>query len=402
MRRFALVVFILSVAFAVAALCAPAHATNYKHMYDWVSNRYGQAVSGVSVYVYGAGTTTAATIYSDLVGGTAASNPLTTDADGYWECYIDPATRVDVRMYKLAVALDTTISDWTYPGSVSSHAVARADTFSAVTGDTLKFRSADGQNDAYLHAKSALIPNFYTPAAHSTWFKKRGAGTGYYIMALGGTGNAPAVQFHQNTKLNWVFSNGNDYAVMGVDTTATAAAEDALEFYNYRNSDAAWGWAPKSPTYAIRFYSDIPDTAGTAKETFRIRQVGGFANVESSYLTMYDDSTERYDFRKEGLLCYPGSFVEFGSSNKYTRLGETDGTYTYLRANNKKFMVLTHAGGDSATVDAAKLWTDILKLTPHVGASKDTVGMRTGNVRWTDGDTLIIFKSDNTWGQLYP
>ena len=123
MRRLALAVFL------VVTLCGSAHATYLKHMYDWVTSRYGNAISGATVYVYGANTTTTATIYSDLAGGTVVTS-CTTDADGYWECYIDPKTRVDVRIYHAAWAIDETIPNWGGNG-------ANADTtdISATSGD---------------------------------------------------------------------------------------------------------------------------------------------------------------------------------------------------------------------------------------------------------------------------
>lgn len=62
-----------------------------QHYTDTLFDTAGNAISGATVNVYTAGTTTAATIYSDNVG-TSTSNPLTTGTDGSFDFYADNGT----------------------------------------------------------------------------------------------------------------------------------------------------------------------------------------------------------------------------------------------------------------------------------------------------------------------
>ena len=50
----------------------------------------GQAAAGASVYVYARGTTTQRTVYSAATGGGTIAQPLTTDANGRIEGWVDP------------------------------------------------------------------------------------------------------------------------------------------------------------------------------------------------------------------------------------------------------------------------------------------------------------------------
>jgi hypothetical protein len=57
-----------------------------QHYTDTLYDTFGNAISGATVNVYVAGTTTPATIYSDNLG-TGTTNPLTTGSDGSYDFY---------------------------------------------------------------------------------------------------------------------------------------------------------------------------------------------------------------------------------------------------------------------------------------------------------------------------
>ncbi len=57
-----------------------------QHYTDTLFDTLGNAISGATIYVYAAGTTTASTIYSDN-GSTTTTNPLTSGSDGSFDFY---------------------------------------------------------------------------------------------------------------------------------------------------------------------------------------------------------------------------------------------------------------------------------------------------------------------------
>ena len=57
-----------------------------QHYTNTLYDTFGNAISGATVYVYAAGTTTASTIYSDNIS-TSTTNPLTTGSDGSFDFY---------------------------------------------------------------------------------------------------------------------------------------------------------------------------------------------------------------------------------------------------------------------------------------------------------------------------
>ena len=84
-----------------------------RHYIDVVENRSGTPIASASVDVYLAGTTTAATIYSDD-GVTTKANPLTTDAGGVFDFYVADG-RYDLRVTGTVITtltqVDVEISD---------------------------------------------------------------------------------------------------------------------------------------------------------------------------------------------------------------------------------------------------------------------------------------------------
>jgi hypothetical protein len=434
MRRFALVVFVLSVVLAVAALCVPAHGTHYRHMYDWVSNRYGQAVSGASVYVYGANTTTAATIYSDLAGGTAASNPLTTDADGYWSCYIDPATRVDVRIYHAALGIDNTIANWGATGSNAdttdiSSASGDFTVSGTVTADTLMLTKSGTDNNATLRFGSdtdtSAKGTIWMPKSHSLWIRgtdsKSRAGTGFqYCMAFGQN----ELQMEPNTALSWVVPDSGGWSDRAfiLPDTSTGSHYDVLKWQSTRTDSTDWtvgkvrsGPAKGGlPLYAGRFYTNMPDSASAGgngvRTGFRIQWANsngrntGVNNDESRILSLVDGDTEVYMFQKGGLVLYPSHDGEEkgiswtgGGGTTYTQITEVDGGYTHIKANSGKLKITTEAVANTAKLYVHTTLLDDLRLTPMAAGARDTVGARIGTMRFTTGDSLIVFGSGRTW-----
>jgi len=69
-------------------------------------DEYGNSISGATVTVYEAGTTTAATIYSDGTFDTSEDNPFTTGDDGVYEFYADPGL-YDIQIAKAGFTTTT-------------------------------------------------------------------------------------------------------------------------------------------------------------------------------------------------------------------------------------------------------------------------------------------------------
>jgi hypothetical protein len=92
----------------------------------------GNSISGASVTVYNAGTTTAATIYSEGTLTTTESNPFTTGDDGVYEFYADPG------LYDIQVAKSgyntTTLSNQTLGHVIAQVRMNTAATSVASTG----------------------------------------------------------------------------------------------------------------------------------------------------------------------------------------------------------------------------------------------------------------------------
>lgn len=70
--------------------------------HDIIKDRYGNVLSGASVNIYDPGTTDAVseTVYADATGATTLSNPLTTDATGRIQIYLDRPQIVDLAVSK--------------------------------------------------------------------------------------------------------------------------------------------------------------------------------------------------------------------------------------------------------------------------------------------------------------
>jgi len=78
-------------------------------------DEYGNSISGASVTVYDAGTTTASTIYSEDSLTTAEDNPFETGADGVYEFWADPGP-YDIQIAK--AGFSTTTIDYVQLGHV--------------------------------------------------------------------------------------------------------------------------------------------------------------------------------------------------------------------------------------------------------------------------------------------
>src|SRR5688572_6263043 len=58
--------------------------------HDWVTDGFGNALSGATVTVYLAGTSTAASLFSDAALTVSKTNPLTVDASGFYSAHMRP------------------------------------------------------------------------------------------------------------------------------------------------------------------------------------------------------------------------------------------------------------------------------------------------------------------------
>lgn len=102
-------------------------------------DEYGNSLSGASVTVYDAGTTTVSTLYQDGTYDTSLDNPFETDAEGVYEFYGDPGL-YDIQIAKAGFTT-TTLAD-TLVGQVfnySSGASAAPYALPTATAEPLTF-----------------------------------------------------------------------------------------------------------------------------------------------------------------------------------------------------------------------------------------------------------------------
>jgi len=156
MRKF---IAVLAVLLCIAPPCA---ATQYYHLRDYVTTKSGYVVSGASVYIYAPNSITSeATAYSDLAGSSAVSFPLTTDANGMFECYLESGN-YDVVITHSGWSISTTWDNYMVAAAADTVAageftIVETDTMHPNTGVTLYVRAADGQNDATLDVFKADV-----------------------------------------------------------------------------------------------------------------------------------------------------------------------------------------------------------------------------------------------------
>jgi len=80
------------------------------------TTKFQESYPGCTVTVFLAGTTTAATIYSDMAG-TSKSNPFTSDATtAYWDFYAESTARYDVKFEWGDGAHSDVHGGWLLPG----------------------------------------------------------------------------------------------------------------------------------------------------------------------------------------------------------------------------------------------------------------------------------------------
>lgn len=113
----------------------------------------GGALSGASVYVYLAGTTTLATIYSDN-GVTTKTNPVTTDAQGAWSFYVADG-RYDLSIQKTGYTT-VAVTDQLYEDPVDA-SVINASILTATTATI-----------GTLNATTVTLANAFIPTLSST------------------------------------------------------------------------------------------------------------------------------------------------------------------------------------------------------------------------------------------
>lgn len=186
-----------------------------KKHFDTVISRTGTPVSGATVNVYAAGTTTPSTIYSDN-GVTTKANPTSTNTNGYYEFYVadglydilitksghDSVTLTNV-LIEEASTIDTaapvtnTTATYTVASSVTSVIANYAGTTTltlpaaaSYTGRILFVRTIQAQT--VVSASSNVVPvaggaagTAILAATAGKWAMLQSDGTNWQIMAAG-------------------------------------------------------------------------------------------------------------------------------------------------------------------------------------------------------------------------
>ena len=155
-----------------------------------VTGRNGDVVTGGSVLITAAGGVTPSTIYSDN-GSTVAANPLTTDANGYFEFFVADGT-YDIRVNGTLAYTDVLIVDALtgLNGRPTNSELAASD------GAT-KVGTTAGTVQAALDARPTsvdLAADTGTAVLKGTWF----GGVIAFISALGTSIGATLIGFIQN------------------------------------------------------------------------------------------------------------------------------------------------------------------------------------------------------------
>lgn len=156
MRKLALCLLMLT-------LALPASTADYYHLRDHVTNTYGSALSGVYVYIYDPPnqTTTTATAYTDLAGGTAVTYPLTTDSNGMFECYL-ASGNYDINVVHSGHNIDDTWDNYMVGAAASIDSLgsyACVDTLKSCSDDTVHVRASDGARHGTLKVNQLLLEN---------------------------------------------------------------------------------------------------------------------------------------------------------------------------------------------------------------------------------------------------
>lgn len=442
MRKLALCLLTL------ALLTLPTNAAQYRLLRDYVTTRNGTAVSGASVQVYNPNTTTNPTAYTDINGTTLATFPLTTDANGKYECYLRDG------VFDLVI----THTGWAISDTLDN----------VMVGSVATVGSDSDSLDAYyvgahvLHLGSTATDSLERgyvdlPLNGTTWVTRRGYvlrvpnydGTNvaeHFGLGIGGlTGKIDQWQFWEDQQITFAFAQGDsaaadttglryvdrpvisfgrrmdDSAYTGKDTTRCDAFQ-SLNINNDRGSRLRWIWAPRgaasdtikydrtnpygTPEYAIRLQSDLPDSNGTGgdRDLVQIRwwmtpASGTLKSANSSFLTILEHNTEHYALCRDYFELRPGKDT---STNKEIRFhgGAGEPTRFKLKDDESGFQMYVTGGefdlleagtsGDSVRVDVNRAIVDWLTIGEITGPLPSTA------VADNYGSGTIIYRDINT------
>ena len=105
-------------------------------------DEFGNSLSGASVTVYDPGTTTEATLYSDVELATALDNPFTVEDDGSYVFYVDPGV-YDIQVAKSGFTTKT-LSDEKVGQSVAVSEIAMTNSMTIDNSYDNKINDTDG------------------------------------------------------------------------------------------------------------------------------------------------------------------------------------------------------------------------------------------------------------------
>ena len=318
----------------IACMAPPCPAVNY-HYENELQTEYGQAIQGAEVYVYKANSRTEATVYSDLAGSTALTQPIETSSEGEFGFYVG-AGIYDLIWSHSAWALSDSMVNlrFGYADSASGFTLEEVtadsgDISGTLKSDVLRARYITGLYDnayagwptpnAPVSVDSARIYHLYTrrikgpndPAVNLSIEKHHHGRRAPAVMAQGsrcGKLKAGGYNFHFGTlssQMPEMMMLSREHASYGIKAeslgiwtgewddrgifywdeqdTTVANSYNKLVIANDRGDSSRWlprkvvgdpdnGWA--GPAYGIRLQSDLPDSGTSttyARDLIQVR-----------------------------------------------------------------------------------------------------------------------------------
>lgn len=201
------------------------------------TTKFEESYPGCTVTVYLAGTTTTATIYSDMAG-TSKSNPFTADATtAYWDFYAESTARYDVKFSGTGIGTAFTLPDLRVGSDPTT--VVNVKDYGAVgdgsTDDTTAIRNAfsvlagdNGYAEVYFPPGTYKLTGTITLNSRSD-YRITGAGMYNSILSIS-TGSGPILDVLIGTEkrdievrdLGFTSTNGPSHTAINADGTGVS------------------------------------------------------------------------------------------------------------------------------------------------------------------------------------
>ena len=214
-----------------------------QHYTNTLFDTFGNAISGASVTVYAAGTTTPSTLYSDNLGTTTA-NPLTTGPDGSYDFYaangrydllfthpgfsFSAADTMGIVLLDLAGVTSTKAVGTGYTRLAPNFCIASSTTqsnWTATVGLTAHFIDSNIPNGSYvvlrMHFKVLSNNAIALRTCNTIFYTNSGGGTQFAETKFG-------AYEHVGVAAGTVLKEGEDTVVLPVSNSGYVYASDSV------------------------------------------------------------------------------------------------------------------------------------------------------------------------------